>query len=340
MHNKTKKILKSLFTIVMLAVCFTSCVYADGIISEVVGEKVEASDGGFKDILNSILSYVVWFGWFIAIAMIITVGIRYTMAPANERADLKNGSVRYIIGVLLLASLTTVFGAIMGIFDQANGTGTVGGSSSSTTNTNSSSNKGNSSSSSSSSSGGSGGGSNSSSQDEGKKFSVALPSLEGEQRYTGSMQTPKLRNLDTSKISIAYYQKDGITPTTNTLKDVGEKKIIKVSLKDKSKHTWSNGSTDDITINWEIKPMMLKVDWLSEDSFIYDGKEHLPRVRQAILNGVNGETIEVVVSGASKTVGKHTAKVEMSAETLAKGYAKNYVLENVQKEYTIVESNG
>lgn len=313
MHNKTKKILKTLLTVAMLVVCFTSCVYAeDGIISEVLKGEVTPDDGGFGDILNKILGYVVWFGWFIAIAMIITVGIRYTMAPANERADLKNGSIRYIIGVLLLASLTTVFGAIMGIFSgtAGGGTGTGGGSSSN------------------------------GDQDNVNKIIVAIPSLEGEQRYTGSMQTPKLRNLDTSKISIAYYEKDGATPTTNTLKDVGEKKIIKVSLKDKSKYIWSNGSADDITINWEIKPMILKVDWLSEDTFTYDGNEHLPRARQAIFNGVNGETIEIVISGASKTAGKHTARAEMSAETLAKEYAKNYVLENAQKEYTIVEANG
>lgn len=339
MHNKTKKILKTLLTVAMLVVCFTSCVYATGttsgggIISEVTKGEVTPDDGGFADILNAILGYVVWFGWFIAIAMIITVGIRYTMAPANERADLKNGSIRYIIGVLLLASLTTVFGAIMGIFSEAagGGTGTGGGTGaggSATTTTN----KGNGS--------GAGGGSSSDGQNNVNKIIVAMPSLEGEQRYTGSMQTPKLRNLDTSKISIAYYEKDGLTPTTNTLKDVGEKKIIKVSLKDKSKYTWTNGSTDDITINWEIKPMILKVDWLSEDTFTYDGNEHLPRARQAILNGVNGETIEIIISGASSTAGKHTAKAEMSAETLAKGYAKNYVLENAQKEYTIVEANG
>ncbi len=333
MHNKTKKILKTLLTVAMLVVCFTSCVYAeDGIISEVLKGEVTPDDGGFVDILNTILGYVVWFGWFIAIAMIITVGIRYTMAPANERADLKNGSIRYIIGVLLLASLTTVFGAIMGIFSgtAGGGTGTGGGAGGSATTT---TNKGN-------GSGAGGGSSSNGDQDNVNKIIVPIPSLEGEQRYTGSMQTPKLRNLDTSKISIAYYEKDGATPTTNTLKDVGEKKIIKVSLKDKSKYTWTNGSTDDITINWEIKPMILRVDWLSEDTFTYDGNEHLPRARQAILNGVNGETIEIIISGASSTAGKHTAKAEMSAETLAKGYAKNYVLENAQKEYTIVEANG
>ena len=339
MHNKTKKILKTLLTVAMLVVCFTSCVYATGttsgggIISEVTNGEAKMPDEGkgFADILNTILAYVVWFGWFIAIAMIITVGIRYTMAPANERADLKNGSIRYIIGVLLLASLTTVFGAIMGIFSAATGesAGTGGGAGGSATTT---TNKGNGS--------GAGGGSSSDGQNTVNKIIAAIPSLEGEQRYTGSMQTPKLRNLDTSKISIAYYEKDGVTPTTNTLKDVGEKKIIKVSLKDKSKYTWPNGSTDDITINWEIKPMILKVDWLSEDTFTYDGNEHLPRARQAILNGVNGETIEIIISGASSTAGKHTAKAEMSAETLAKGYAKNYVLENAQKEYTIVEANG
>lgn len=333
MHNKTKKILKTLLTVAMLVVCFTSCVYAeDGIISEVLKGEVTPDDGGFGDILNKILGYVVWFGWFIAIAMIITVGIRYTMAPANERADLKNGSIRYIIGVLLLASLTTVFGAIMGIFSgtAGGGTGTGGGAGGSATTT---TNKGN-------GSGAGGGSSSNDGQNNVNKIIVAIPSLEGEQRYTGSMQTPKLRNLDTSKISIAYYEKDGATPTTNTLKDVGEKKIIKVSLKDKSKYIWSNGSADDITINWEIKPMILKVDWLSEDTFTYDGNEHLPRARQAIFNGVNGETIEIVISGASKTAGKHTARAEMSAETLAKEYAKNYVLENAQKEYTIVEANG
>lgn len=54
------------------------------------------------------LGYVQWFGYALAIGMIIYLGIKYMMASANEKADLKKGAINYVIGAILVAGATAI----------------------------------------------------------------------------------------------------------------------------------------------------------------------------------------------------------------------------------------
>ena len=89
---------------IFLSICFitSNVVYAGG------GDSVEAITGSVADIVNAI-SY---FGYAIALAMLAFVGIKYAMAPANEKADVKQGSINYLIGAFLIvcaSGVATVF---------------------------------------------------------------------------------------------------------------------------------------------------------------------------------------------------------------------------------------
>ena len=64
---------------------------------------------------NSILGVVKFVGYAIAIGMLIYVGIKYVMASANEKADLKSALVKYVIGAILIAGATAVAGWIFEI---------------------------------------------------------------------------------------------------------------------------------------------------------------------------------------------------------------------------------
>ena len=56
-----------------------------------------------------------WIGYAIAIGMLVFVGIKYVMASANEKADLKNSLIKYVIGAVLIAGAVTIAGWIFAI---------------------------------------------------------------------------------------------------------------------------------------------------------------------------------------------------------------------------------
>ena len=59
--------------------------------------------------VGSILGAIHYVGYAIAIGMLIYIGIRYTMAAANEKADLKQMSVNYAIGAFIIAGASGLF---------------------------------------------------------------------------------------------------------------------------------------------------------------------------------------------------------------------------------------
>ena len=52
--------------------------------------------------VNKVLGAIQWIGYAIAVGMLLYIGIKYVMASANEKADLKNSLVRYLIGAILI----------------------------------------------------------------------------------------------------------------------------------------------------------------------------------------------------------------------------------------------
>ena len=63
---------------------------------------------GATSFANKILGFVQWAGYAIAVGMLIYVGIKYVMASANEKADLKNSLIKYVIGAVLIAGAATI----------------------------------------------------------------------------------------------------------------------------------------------------------------------------------------------------------------------------------------
>lgn len=64
---------------------------------------------------NTVLGFIQWFGYVVAVGMLIYIGIKYMMSSANDKADLKKGSVNYVIGAVLVAAAATVAGAFQTI---------------------------------------------------------------------------------------------------------------------------------------------------------------------------------------------------------------------------------
>lgn len=84
------------------------CVFAtSGIITGTVEPIIE--DGNIDNLVKKILGYIMYFALGIAVGGVIYIGIKYLMAPANERAELKTSSVRVVIGVVVISASTAIF---------------------------------------------------------------------------------------------------------------------------------------------------------------------------------------------------------------------------------------
>lgn len=69
---------------------------------------IDANVGNFKSVAISIIGTLKWVGYVVAIGMLIYVGIKYTMAAADEKASMKGVLVKVITGSLIIAGATTI----------------------------------------------------------------------------------------------------------------------------------------------------------------------------------------------------------------------------------------
>ena len=149
---------------------------------------------------------------------------------------------------------------------------------------------------------------------------LTKPTLIGTYTYNGLIQTAQLKTVNESRFEI----------TNNTRKDAGTQEIT-VSIKDKNTYAWEDGTTDDIKITWEIKPIIAEITW-SATTIEYDGTAKT--VTATVSNAVNGEVITVTEYEGTTTainVGEYTAKVKSLSST-------NYTLEgavNTEKKWYI-----
>ena len=63
---------------------------------------------GTKSMVETILGVLQWAGFAIATGMIIYIGIKYTMSAANEKAELKQSVINYVIGAIVIGGAATI----------------------------------------------------------------------------------------------------------------------------------------------------------------------------------------------------------------------------------------
>lgn len=59
-------------------------------------------------VLPAIIGAVQWVGYAIAVGMLVYIGIKYIMASASEKADLKGALVKYVVGAIIIVFATTI----------------------------------------------------------------------------------------------------------------------------------------------------------------------------------------------------------------------------------------
>ena len=93
-----------------------SLVMTFSMMSTVVFASAEGgSVGAIESSVQSIVNAVSYFGYAIAMAMLAFLGVKYALSPANEKADVKQGSINYLIGAFFIICASTVANIVVGI---------------------------------------------------------------------------------------------------------------------------------------------------------------------------------------------------------------------------------
>jgi len=111
MKTNLKRIISILLAVMVMA-SFTVVVLADNDIGITSDRK--GAQSAFGGTANKVIGFVQFVGYAIAIGMLIYLGIKYVTSSANEKADLKKGSVNYVIGAILIVAAVTIFGMLAG----------------------------------------------------------------------------------------------------------------------------------------------------------------------------------------------------------------------------------
>ena len=111
-----KKFLSILMTVLLVFSC--GVVFAEGEGGGAFAPLNPATNvggSGMRNIANTVVGAIRIIGYFIAAGMIVFIGIKYIMASASEKAELKGLLVKYVIGAALIVFGTQIAAWIFSI---------------------------------------------------------------------------------------------------------------------------------------------------------------------------------------------------------------------------------
>lgn len=108
-----KKTISLVLTICLLLLMATN-VFAIGLIP--VAKPTAIS--GTESMIEKVLGIIEAGAYAVALGMLFYVGIKYTMVAANEKAEVKASSVKYIVGAILIFGSTTFVKIIIGMMEN------------------------------------------------------------------------------------------------------------------------------------------------------------------------------------------------------------------------------
>lgn len=111
MKKNNKKLISVVLTIITLMLMSTMVFATEAILGEIPSQG-ELEDAGIKTMIANVLGIVKMFATACAIGMLLYVGIKYTMAAANEKAELKNSSIKYLAGAIIVFAAASIFTVI------------------------------------------------------------------------------------------------------------------------------------------------------------------------------------------------------------------------------------
>lgn len=121
-----KKVLIKLISILLIVVCILSITNGVDATSDIIKQKFNGNTTAegttaVKQILSGVLSVVRTVGAVIAVVMLMTIGAKYIVASAGDRADIKKYAINYVIGAIILLGATGILSVIQKLVDESLG---------------------------------------------------------------------------------------------------------------------------------------------------------------------------------------------------------------------------
>ena len=113
---------KAIVALVLAVMTIMLCVVPVFAASSKVGEVTVTTNPGKVDsklttVGSTVLGYIQVIGTFIAVGVLMFLGIRYMTASANEKADIKKSIIPYIIGAIVLLAAVNIVALLPKISD-------------------------------------------------------------------------------------------------------------------------------------------------------------------------------------------------------------------------------
>lgn len=123
-----KKIFVKLMCIVCVILCvisITNCVVVEATSTgDIIKQNFTGNSGtegsvAIQKILSAVLSIIRNAGVAIAVVVLMTIGAKYIVASAGDRADIKKYAINYVIGALILLGATGILSVVKTIIDES-----------------------------------------------------------------------------------------------------------------------------------------------------------------------------------------------------------------------------
>lgn len=119
-----KKIFVKLICILLIIACIfsiTNCANATSAIikQNFTGSSNSTGSNAIKQILSAVLSVVRTVGAVVAVVVLMTIGAKYIVASAGDRADIKKYAINYVIGAIILLGATGILSIIKNLIDES-----------------------------------------------------------------------------------------------------------------------------------------------------------------------------------------------------------------------------
>lgn len=116
---------KVLISIIMMILIITSCynfviaINGPALAKKFSGANPDDTGDVARNIIGFVLATVRAAGVIVAVAILMIIGIKYIIASAGERADIKKYAIKYIIGALILFSASGLVSVVSKIIEKS-----------------------------------------------------------------------------------------------------------------------------------------------------------------------------------------------------------------------------
>lgn len=120
---------KIAFLLTIILVLLSAVAFANSSNSSIVGNNANGinfskeyqsagpkeADKAIQERATPILNAYIWFGYAIALGMVVFIGIKYMLGAADARANMKSAIVGWLIGAFVVFMATTIVSLVLNV---------------------------------------------------------------------------------------------------------------------------------------------------------------------------------------------------------------------------------